>query len=140
MTSVNKFAALLHHREYTKEITAAEAELAKKSDIVIVFGASDDLMQFYGAINDEIGCYGGGIAYLTPEGLLQNKCNEDRCPYFEKEKLKAITIKAIWNVEGYSFIYKTNIAHETFDILECDDLYCRGIVFHMNSLSNNTLF
>lgn len=32
-------------------------------------------------------------------------------------------------VFGYSWIYQTDIPHATFEIVEGDDPYCRGIVF-----------
>lgn len=124
-----ELAALLNGREYRQEITKEEAARAKADCLVVVFGASDDLMEFRGAIDDEKGCYNGGIAYLTSTGLLQNDCDNDDCPHFAKLKDKAATINAVWDKDGYSWVYETDIPHETFEILKDGERYCRGIVF-----------
>lgn len=132
--NIKEFADLLNGREYCQEMTKEECLLAKQKGIVVVFGASDDLMEFRGAIHDEVGCYDGGFAYLTPHGLLENDCDDHECPYFEKIKAKASTIEAIWDEEGYSWIYKTQIPHETFEIMEDGEKYCRGIVFALSDV------
>lgn len=131
---VIEFAKALDGRGCGHEVTLDEIAIARKSGIVIVYGASDDLMEFEGAINDEVGCYNGGTAYITPKGILENKCSEDDCPYFEKEKQAAVTIEAIWATQGYSWIFSTTIPHETFNIMEDGDTYCRGIVFSIKDV------
>ena len=55
--TMETLAAILDGREIGSEITKAEADQAKAAGLVVVFGASDDLMEFRGAIYDEIGCY-----------------------------------------------------------------------------------
>ena len=122
-------AALLDGREYGKEITRDEEAQAKADGLVVVYGASDDLMEFGGAISDELGASNGSLAYLTADGMLENACDDDGCPYFEKIKATAATIKAVWDRDGYSWIYETAIPHVTFEIFEDGETYCRGIVF-----------
>lgn len=129
--SPQELAALLTGREYplypSHDGVAAQA---KAAGLVVVYGASDDLMEFAGAIDEELGAYDGTTAYLTSAGLLQNECDNDRCPHFEKMKEKAATITAMWCAEsGYSWTYATTIPHETFEIIEDGEPYCRGIVF-----------
>lgn len=123
-----ELAAKLNGREVGDEITEAEAKEAKYTGLVVVFGASDDLMEFEGAIRDEVGCFDGGTAYLTSEGLLENECDNEDCPHFLRLREKATTIEAIWNA-GCSWSYETDIPHATFDIMEDGEKYCRGIVF-----------
>lgn len=101
----------------------------KTAGLVAVFGASDDLMEFRGAINDEVGCYDGGIARLTPKGLLVNECEDEYCPYFERAAEAAAALSAKFDEEGVTWVYETAIPHETFIINEDDEPYCRGIVF-----------
>lgn len=128
--NAKELAALLTGREMGKEITKTEAAQAKADGFVVVFGAGDDNIELRGAINDEVGCYDGGTAYLTAEGLLTNDCDDDRCPHFAKLKAKAVTIRAGWCMEaGYSWTYATEIPHETFEIVEDGEPFCRGIVF-----------
>lgn len=125
-----EFAALLNGREYTKEITRGEEVQARIHGLVVVFGASDDLMEFAGAIDDELGADNGTTAYLTSAGLVQNECESRECPHFKKAKEMAATIEALWCAEdGYSWTYKTVIPHATFEIVEDGEPYCRGIVF-----------
>lgn len=46
----------------------------------------------------------------------------------------AAKITAIWDNYGYSWTYKTTIPHETFEIMEGEQKYCRGIVFSTDDL------
>jgi hypothetical protein len=128
---IHSLAALLGGREYLSEITKKEEKEAKASGLVVVFGASDDLVEFRGAIDNELGAYEGITAYLTSEGLLTNECEDDECPYFEKLQEKASTIKAIFGNGGYTWTFDTAIPHAVFDILEDGGKYCRGIVFEL---------
>ena len=126
-----EIAAILDGMEYGADLPAATVLDAKRNGIVIVFGASDDLMEFRGAIEDELVCYGGGIAYIDQRGLVRNKCNNKDCPYLQEIILYAKPIRAIFDSEGYAWIFKTDIPYETFEILENGEKYCRGIVFSM---------
>ena len=130
-----EIATLLDGMEYGADLSATKAvQDAKRNGIVILFGASDDLMEFRGAIEDEVGCYNEGVAYFDKNGLMVNKCDNEDCPYFKEKLLHAKVITAIWDSEGYSWIYQTEIPHETFEILEEGEKYCRGIVFSMEDL------
>ena len=127
-------AKILDGSEYPLRIPTELTAALKPTDLVIVFGASDDLMEFRGKIYDEIGCYDGGTAYLTKQGLLENRCDCDDCPYFKDEKTGAKTIEALWDIDGVSWSYKTEIPHSTFNILEDGEIYCRGIVFNLSEV------
>lgn len=129
MSAVMDFAKRLDGREYGKEISRAEEKEAKASGLVVVFGASDDLMEICGAAYDEIPAFGGAVAYFDMQGTVVNGCNDPNCPYFKSAKKRAATIKAIWDSHGYSWTYETAIPHATFDILEDGGKYCRGLVF-----------
>jgi len=128
---IKTIAEKLNGCNYTEEVSEELHKLAKESGIVIVFGGGDDLMEFRGAIYDEVGCYEGGKAYITQDGLFESPSNCDECcKYLQNVMSKAKTIKAIWDVEGY-WIYMTSIPHERFDVLEDGEKYCRGIVFNL---------
>ena len=120
---------------YGNETTPEIETEAKERGLVIVFGASDDLMEFRGAFYDEVGAYDGGSAFVNENGLLENECDNEDCPYFEREKAKAREIKAIWcpeDSEGNtyaSWLMETDIPHYKFDVMEDGELYCRGLVF-----------
>lgn len=122
------------HRAITKDQIAA----AKAAGLVIVFGASDDLMEFEGAIRDEFGCYNGGTALVDADGLLPDRESiedDDKLrAFFQREPL-AKKIKAVWDTDGFSWIYETDIPHATFDVWEGEDGYCKGIVFAISDLA-----
>lgn len=130
---IQSAAAELNGSEYGEEGSAVFFAAMKEHGLVAVFGASDDLMEFRGAIYDEIGAYDGTTAYLTSTGLIE-QCDCE-CPHYEKALKSSKTIEACWDGgEGYAWTYTTQIAHATFDVLEGGEPYCRGIVFSMESL------
>lgn len=127
--TIGELARKLDGREYLNEITKEEEAEAKANGLVVCFGQFDDLLEFRGAIDDEVGAYEGTEALLTPDGLLQNECEDEDCPYFEK--LRAATkekVTAIWNKDGYLWVIESNLPFMPFDILEDGQKYCRGIV------------
>lgn len=133
--AIKLLADRLNGSQYPLHLSKEITEAAKTAGLVIVYGASDDLMEFEGAIADEVGCYEGGTAYLDSAGLFQNECSDDDCPHFARLKQRAATIEAVWDEDGYSWTYKTAIPHETFEVLENGEKYCRGIVFELASLN-----
>ena len=128
--NAKELAEQLNGTEYPVHISHDLGRAARNDGLVIVYGASDDLMEFRGAVDEEIGCYDGGTAHLTSKGLLKNECESEDCPHFAKLKKTAATIDALWcEEESYSWTYRTDIPHETFEVVEDGEKYCRGIVF-----------
>ena len=58
-TTREKQVSLLHGREYRDEISDFEIKQAKECGLVVIFGASDDLLEFRGASSDELGAWEG---------------------------------------------------------------------------------
>lgn len=110
-----ELAAILDGRQYCKETSFEIEQLAKDNNLLIVFGASDDLCEFRGAIYDEFGCYDGGE--IECEDLLEK-------------------IEAVWSEKDGepSWSYKTDIPHSEFKIYEDDELYCIGIVIDIGEI------
>lgn len=123
--AVQQLDGCQYREEGSRELFAA----MKAAGLVAIFGASDDLMEFRGAIDDEISAWEGVTAHLTSKGLLQNDCDNDDCPHFAKMQKAAATIRAIWNEGPYAWQYETEIPCARFIVKEDDDLYCQGIVF-----------
>lgn len=133
-------AATINGREYGNELTKQEAEQAKAAGLVVVYGASDDLMEFEGAIYDEFGCYGGDTALVDAKGLLDRSqiddSDDEAIADYVARKKQARTIEAVWSDAGAPcWSYKTDIPHETFEIIDEGELYCRGIVFALADLA-----
>ena len=138
--TAKELAASLNGREYRSEMTLEEMSIANKSGLVVVFGASDDLMEFRGAIDDEVSCYDGGTAYVYEQGLYNapDNCEEcNRCEHVIFARDACATVSAIWCKGDYAWAYRTEIPHETFEILEDGEKYCQGIVFSMDDLKPN---
>lgn len=135
--TTKELAKLLNGREYSREITRAEAQIAKENSLVVVFGYSDDNMEFEGAIHEEIGCWGGGSAYINRSGLLEDPhCNaKDECKYFQSADKDCKKIKACWNAPGKApWTFETDIPYETFNVYEDGELFCVGIVFSLEDV------
>lgn len=136
-----EFAALLNGREYLDEITAEEESQAKANGLLVIFGASDDLMEFRGADHDELSAYQGTIALIDGDGVLPDRNqieNDDELKYLFHRQGNAKRVDALWCKEdGYSWTFKTDVPHATFDIVEGDENYCRGIVISISDLPNN---
>ena len=104
-----------------------DIEIAKENGFVIVTGASDDLMEFDGAIEDEAGCFDGGKVYISKNGI-------------EEKKTKNM-IEALWcQAEDENGVViprtcETKIPHETFDVMDAGEVYCKGIVFDVNDVN-----
>ena len=132
--NVQEWAQLLNNRQYRNEITPDEATEAADDDVVIVFGASDDLCELRGAIDDEFGVDEDDTIPLTESGFLQ-ACEDEDCPYYANARSRCVLLRSLWVPEtGVCWRYEIPIPHETFLVLEGNEPYCRGIVFAMDDL------
>ena len=134
-----EWAALINGRQIGNEVSTEEQQRAKADDIVIVFGASDDLCEFRGAIYDEAGAYDSTTIRLDKKGILPERDqvdDDDELKDLFARQPKASSIEAVFSPKDVnaSWIYKTTIPHARFDIMEEGNLYCRGIVFHIDDL------
>lgn len=127
-----QFAMMIDGKEYGyPQFTKEEIKTAKENGLVIVYGASDDLMEFEGAIYDEGSCFDGGDVYFNKEEVCLDSDTVGSFPY---------CITAVWdrgedeNGKPITWTYETDIPHETFMIYEDGEPYCRGIVFRMDDL------
>lgn len=137
--NIHDLAKQIDGVQYRKENTRFDKNEAKTNRIVVVYGASDDLMEFDGAISDEIGAYDGTEANISTRGLvIEPDCDCDAARELHDMKLRGgKSIKAIWAPDdgsGASWKYETSIPHATFNVMEDDDLYCVGIVFSLDEL------
>jgi hypothetical protein len=133
--SKDELAGKLNGREYRQEITKQECDQAKASGLVVVFGYSDDNIEFRGAIDEEAGCSHGAEILLSRSGLLpyHDRCE---CPFcgYEAAVKKARKIETLFSRDGYTWIYRTDLPHAAFDIMDEGRKFCRGIVFEASEL------
>lgn len=128
MEKLLEFANKINGCEYGGPTDEQVAE-AKEKGIVIVYGASDDLMEFDGALYDEFDCFEGGTAWFNDEGCISEEEPSDE----EKQEAKFITAK--WCKGEYAWTYETNIPHCTFSMVEDgEEKYCLGLVLYKKDL------
>ena len=124
-----KFAAMLNGREYRSEITKEEEKKARQLGLLVVYGYSDDNVEFSGIIQDEFGAWNGTKLAVHRDGVLEDH-EECECKYCGWKSLaeKCATIEAVWDGKLCPWTFKTKLPHATFDIMENGELFCRGIV------------
>lgn len=103
---VRDIADALDGSEYPLHIPASISEQAMECGVQIVYGGSDDLIEFEGPFRDELGAWisknGGTRDYVSSEGRR---------------------IAAVWcETEKVSWTYRTDIPHETFGLV--DEMDC----------------
>jgi hypothetical protein len=141
MMTKETLAAAIHGCEYRQELSRFDGREAKAAGLVVVYGASDDLMELEGAISDEADVCNGGIVHLDAKGIIDRErlgiddgASDRAIEEYSRRKVRARTIRAVWGKDGISWSYETDISHATFDVLEDGEVYCRGIVFALADL------
>jgi len=136
--TAKELATLLNGGSYGSELSAEQKKMADDNNLVVVFGYSDDCVEFYGAIRDEVGAFDGVTVHVTQKGVLERpQYGCDDCEFFRLAKKAAVPIKAVWHDSGEPcWTFETDIPHETFRIYEDGELFCIGIVFRLEDLPN----
>lgn len=122
----DELAATLNGREYLSEITPTESGDAYEAGLLVVFGASDDLTEFRGAMNDEAThVIGHGIKLIEHREEHDALMRDGWTPPAD-----CLTIKAEWCPEGFDGSWRIGFdgPHSKFHIMEDGELYCEGIV------------
>jgi len=125
-------ASLLNGNEYGNEMNDEQALIAKENNLVVVHGASDDLMIMRGAIDDEFGTE----VYFDAKGIIGNDCHNEDCPCFIKRKSAGKLVEGVFGPKGrnISWEIRTEIPHSKFIIMEDGEEFCEGIVFSLDDL------
>ena len=134
-----ELAEKLSGRSYMEEITSSEKNTARENGLVVIFGYSDDNAAFCGAIDDEVGCYGGSTIFITKTGIFDDpgcqKYDREECPFYLAARKSARRIEAVWHDDGGPcWTFETDIPHDTFEILDDGEPWCTGIVFCISDI------
>ena len=111
----------------SKEV-AEIMDMAADEGIVVLYGASDDLVEFDGAFQDEAGCFGSGTITFDERGTSDDG------------NVHANKLQVRWqkdfdeNRHLIDFTYILDIPHETFMIYDEGYPYCRGLVFFASEM------
>lgn len=128
--TAKQLAERLSGCDYGLEISNAEIEIAQTYGLVVVYGYSDDNMEFDGAICDEVDCWNGGKAFVSKSRKVY--ADDGSVP----EDAKRNVIEALWCAPGSdaAWTYRTDIPHEAFNVYEDGELFCVGLVFSLEDL------
>jgi hypothetical protein len=139
MNRLHEIAAQLNGVEYRNEDEQFDAKILCDEGIVVAYGASDDLLELRGAIDDEYGAYEGTsimliktkdweIKAISGEGFDENRS------YIGGDFEHHIT--AEWCPKDIDASWKITPAceHATFNVMEDDELYCVGAVFYLKDV------
>ncbi len=147
-----QLAELLNGNEYLAEMTKEQEQVAKENNLLVLFGASDDLLEMRGAIYDEVGAYNGGEYALTLYGELYADVEEENTYHkaTENEVLPISDeydnddnprlIRAEWcpdDLPDLSWRISSNMPYAPFTIKEDSEPYCEGIVIDIDEVSPN---
>lgn len=143
-----ELAARLNGRTNDEVITRDEHVLAADNGLVVVYGESDDLIEFAGAIYDEIGAWGGVKAVLykhTKEYsaiICESEAIRDLEDDFKMYKAMGAMldrhniVEAVWAPDGIdtTWLIKTGLPHASFNVIEDGELFCIGLVLDVKDL------
>lgn len=127
--------------QYPPNIPGDLIQAAKDNGLVIVYGESDDLMEFRGAIDEEVGVGDVTIVAIDQQGVIPQFDNldldseADLAAYFRRQNAPKVSITALWHDDGPArWTYELDdAAAPTFNIYEDGETYCLGIVFRLPS-------
>lgn len=129
-TARDELASKLNGREYREEITKEEEAWAKQNRLLVVFGASDDLIEFRGLINDESGAPGAIELHRNARGWGVVNFNDEDEPLEPRD----FWINTESGESGWTFELPPSCVAARFAIVEDGDAYGEGLVIHEDDL------
>jgi len=145
--TLKEFAQMLHGRDCQPNLTPDERLLAEQKGFVVVYGDSDDRVEFEGAITAEgytnplaKGCP-AGILILSENGELLDEDSNLFTEYFRSSR-NVINVFYCCK-DGLNWVFESDIPHETFltydggyneEYADFDDGFARCMVFELSTL------
>jgi len=141
MHTKESLAAILDGREIGNEVQGLDLPQIKAAGLLIVYGASDDLVEFDGVFRDEAGAGSNAkVIKFDAKGLPQeweefiNDCvtiETAKAQIARLENAKSLT--AFWCREkgGPSWTFETSLPHAKFKIMEDGEVFCEGLVIQL---------
>jgi len=145
--TLKEFAEMLHGRDCKPNLSQNELLLAKMRGFVVVYGDSDDRVEFEGAIREE--GHTNPLTKDSPAGVLVlsgsgELLDEDSDLYAEYININRNVITVFYCSKGnLNWVFETDIPHETFltydggydeEFADFDDGFARCIVFELSAL------
>ena len=164
--TIEDLAKLLDGNEYRDELYNEYdiniIDICKKNKWVIVYGASDDLIEFNGIINDEDGAWEGTIMKFVKPGDFYKEYEEEDVYHkakdymfvaIEDKELKEIKssinnwkdykgtpiIEMLWCPAGTDMSWQVNVKGAPvakFNVMEDDEIYCEAAIIDLSKFYN----
>jgi len=140
---LENLATMFDGRKYGEEVSDEEEAKLKDRGVVMMFGTSDDLVEIRGAINSTVDAYKGTDLFFHNGKLLESECEDKKCPYFKElqKQNQSKSVKALWcedeTDDDFTWSFKTDIPHATFEIFDGAEDFCRGILFYVDEVKES---
>jgi hypothetical protein len=137
MISPKELATNIDKSPYPFSPDAFLTSKLKENGLILVYGSSDDTICVSGAINDSEYISNCMAILLSKEGILKSNEDLDTDEELDKWRLQrenSRRIHIVWSEGEYDWEYETDIKHVTFEILDGDEKYCRGLIFKLEDL------
>lgn len=128
--TVKEVAGKISGREYGRELLPEEEKELAKAGIVVVYGYSDDSVEFGGAVNCEIGCWEKIDIPIFDGKPFEPPCIDEVCPLLGKLLLCAKYIHAEFCDEGWRF--SADFPHEKVFFYEDGEIFGEGLVYSLD--------
>ena len=140
-----QLAGMLNNVEVGNEDNRKIWDLAYKNGLVICFGYSDDNLELRGAIDDEIGAYDGGEAYLYFDKNNEPCAISNSDERYEDLAQALLRLGLEFNILKHKVIAEwcpkdletswritATVPYASFNVYEDGDLFCVGCVIDVN--------
>lgn len=120
---------------------------AKANNLIFIYGASDDLLEVEGAIEDELDAYEGASFSLALSGELCIGADDAALYHMAPTNMilplsgeldtNPRLIRAEWcpsDQPGLPWRISSNLPHAKFTIVEDDEPFCAGIVIDLDEV------
>lgn len=144
-----QLALLLDGNEYRDEMTKEQERIAKAKNLLVLFGASDNLLEMRGVTCDEAGAWRGGEYALVLEGEMYADGVEENTYHKAKGNLvlplsdvndnddNPRLIRVEWcpaDQPRLSWRVTSNMPCDSFTICDEGKPYCQGIVIDLDEV------
>ena len=131
MVSLKEFAESLDDSQYRTFALPSDIlmDVAKENGIVVIYGASDDLIEMDGYLRDEISHWDSNAWKRTFHLTVDKKLS-----WSSKNSVGKFTVN--WCNGDFTWEFSTDIPHETFSIFDEDRKFCKGIVFYAKDVDS----
>ncbi|MBE5801087.1 MAG: hypothetical protein E7319_02255 [Clostridiales bacterium] len=134
--TTKEVAAMLTQRAYGSEVTREETKQFAEAGIVVVYGYSDDCVEFVGAVESEIGVWNErDIPLLNGEPFFvpcADDCEDNHCVLLKETSKRLKHIYSKFSGNGWEF--DADFPHEKFCIFEDGDIFGEGLVYALADL------